>query len=172
MGEDCHKLALNHCGFWAGRKIANLEHLLHELVDPRWCKNVKMSDHVIQLPTTLQLDKILVHFDAHWCSGSSRMQGLAVNLMWFCVECHVVLRLDHNNIGMQCKCNVFGLDKFCSVAAVVATKGCAGLTVALFCGAAGVALRPVQDRCADPGHSIANDFALCTDLLCGEGECD
>ena len=61
---------------------------------------MKILDRGVAFSTALQLDEILVHFGAQWCGGPFRMQGPAVNLTWFHVECHIVLQLDYDDTGM------------------------------------------------------------------------
>ena len=55
---------------------------------------------------------------------------------------------------------------------MVATQGCVGLTVALFVVLQVSDYSPYRTGVRVPGNSIANDVALHTILLCGEGECN
>ena len=130
------------------------------------------ADHSIGFPVTLKLDEIVVHFGTWQSSDTARMQGLAVNFMWLCVQGCIVLQLDHDNIGTQCEGDICGVDKFGFVVAAVAAQGHVRLTVALF------AVLQVSNHgsCRTsvwvPGHSIVDDFPFHTILLCGENEGD
>ena len=77
---------------------------------------------------TSELDEFLIHFGTQWCIVASGAQGMAADFMWFCVEGHVVLQLDHDNASWKGKCDVFAMHKLGLVVTVVAAQGSIGFT--------------------------------------------
>ena len=93
---------------------------------------MQVANHSVGFPATLKLNEIAVCCGAQWYSGATQMQGLAVNSTWFNDQGHVVLGHDHDDICMYCECDVFGMDKFGLMIAVVAAQASIGWTCALF----------------------------------------